>query len=176
MNRLAMTVLAFCILVPLGFTPLVFADAEHYETLGPEALVDYRGSLASPLDGADSLDWSAPLVVAGPKKTLLATRGNPTLYVAADFSVPSGECSVYCGLWQQTGPGTYRRLGVADVQTASSLLPAGTRAPGRYEASRLLMFDLGVATHAELRKSDPTLSSTVALVPTLGASAPKGAD
>lgn len=164
---------AFLFVVLLAALPLAFgAPSESYEPLPPTVLTDYRTSVATPLDGADSLSWIAPLVVAGPNRTLIPTNGNPTLYCRVDLSAAAATCVVYCGLWQKVGA-TYYFLGVSGKTTATA--GAGTRATGRYVADSLLAFDTGAATHVELRKADPSGTETVSLLPWVGGSAPRGA-
>jgi hypothetical protein len=171
MPRLFALLLALFVLSPLSLIPVALADAEHYENLS-SAPADYRLSVASPLDGADSLDFSAPLKVTGNDKTVIETKGNPTLYVRVDTSVQGATVDVYAVGFVKIG-NTYRSLGCLGKSTATG--GDGTRATGRYVHNGLLLFDTACATHVELRKADPS-SGNVSLTPWLGGYDPRGAE
>lgn len=170
MNRFALAALLALVLV-FNLAPAALADAEHYEELSSFP-ADYRASVASPLDGADSTDCSTPLMSVGANRSLIPVKQNTSLYVRVDMSVSGATCTVYAVGFVKTAAATYRSLGIAGISTATA--GTRTRASGRYLHDGWLLFDTGTATHLELRKEDPTNSATVTLIPWVGAYDPSG--
>lgn len=114
------------------------------------------------LDGADSLDKTSPLSTAAATLSIFSTHGNPTVAVRADFSISGATSTLSCVLFNLTASSTYTFAGVAGVQTATG--GTGT-ADGTLFDSPLLFFDTAGSSHYEIRKTDPSDSSTVTLTP-----------
>jgi len=173
-DRCVRPLLFFSLLLLAGLMAAnVYADSEHYETL-TSAPADYRASVATPLTSADSLVWDSPLS-SGPvaARSVIPTKGNPTLYLRADFSVADATCVIYVGLYAKVGS-TYTYLGPAGKQTLTAASSGGSTRNSRYLHEGFLAFDTGTATHVEVRKAAPS-SGNISLYPWVGGSAPRGA-
>lgn len=146
------------VLCSLGVA-LAGIDREAYSTV-KKAPLQIRGGA---LDGADSLTWTSPISTAASTLSVFPTRGNPTLAVSPRFSVDSSQAIITVGLFHKSPADVYTFMGIAGVQTATGFgggLAVDTN--GEYMAPTLF-FDTAGANYYEVRKTDPSATSTIRL-------------
>ena len=153
----------------LGWPPAEAApeNREGYNTITAAPGVIRNGAL----DGADSLDWTSPISTSGATLSVFKAQTNPTVAVSARMSVSGATATISVGLYHLTST-TFTFMGVAGVQTATGGTNIDTN--GEFVAPTLF-FDTAGATHYEIRKTDPSDTSTVRLIPWSYGAISKGA-